>query len=331
MGKFAITAAALVTIAAVVHGQDPVPQLPGAQHPERSLFRSSASMVALNVTVTDGRKLVTGLDASDFEVSEDGVAQQLRFFEATRVPMDVILLLDTSSSMRDRMPVVHDAAKGFMRLLRQGDRGAVVSFANNVRVVQDLTSDASAIESGINSTVASGATALNNAVYIALKQFGQSARTTGDVRRQAIAVLSDGEDTSSLISFDDVVGLARTMGVSIYTIGLQSAVQAIRSNAPSPQFSEAAYRLNALARETGARAFFPSTVHELKDVYATISDELKAQYSLAYSPTNSRADGRFRRVAVRVTTNPSLRSRTRTGYTADAVSANLAISPPVLR
>lgn len=334
MRKLAGAAAVLIVVATVTHAQAPVPQLPDPQDRSPRVFRSQASMVALNVTVTDtdhGDKLVTGLEVDDFEVYEDGVQQQVRFFESTDVPMDVILLLDASSSMRDRMPVVHDAAKSFMKVLRPKDRGAVVAFNEHVRVAQDLTSDRAAIEQAINSTVARGSTGLHNAIYVALKQFGRRARTDGDVRRQAIAVLSDGEDTSSLIAFDDVVELARKMGVTIYTIGLQSAAPEVRTNADLGRFSGAAYALNTLARETGARAFFPATVHELRTVYDSIAKELEAQYSIGYSPTNTRLDGRFRRIVVRVTSNPYYRPRARTGYSAGPASVAPDVAPAPLR
>jgi len=333
VGERAGVAALMLLLVAGPYAQTQVPPLPQAQVPplERKLFRSSASMVALNVTVTDGRRLVTGLNANDFKVYEDGVPQEVQFFESTGVPLDVILLLDTSSSMRDRMAVVHEAAKGFMKILREGDRGAVVAFADNVRVAQDLTPDASSIEAAINSTVASGSTAFNNAIYIALKQFGRRANDSGDVRRQAIAVLSDGEDTSSLLSFDDVVTLARKMGVTIYTIGLRSETEVLRDKARVSPFSNSAYSLKTLAKETGAQSFFPANVHELKTVYGAIADELEAQYSIAYAPTNARADGHFRQIVVRVPTNPAYRPRTRSGYTADAIAANLEMPGGVLR
>jgi Ca-activated chloride channel homolog len=333
--KFAGAVALSIVTAAVINAQAPVPRLPDAQDRSRRVFRSEASMVALNVTVTntdDGNKLVTGLAVDDFEVYEDGVQQQVRFFESSDVPMDVILLLDTSSSMRDRMPVVHDAARTFMKVLRPGDRGAIVAFNEHVRVAQDLTSDPVAIESAINSTVAMGSTGLHNAIYVSLKQFGRKARSDGQIRRQALAVLSDGEDTSSLIGFDDVLALARKMGVTIYTIGLQSSSASVRAAAADlNRFSGATYTLKMLARETGARAFFPATVHELKNVYDEIARELEAQYSIGYAPINARLDGRFRRIVVRVTSNPYYRPRARTGYTAGPASAAPEIEPSPLR
>ena len=182
-------------------------------------------MVALSVTVLDGSKPVSGLTQGDFEVFEDGVQQQVQFFESRSVPLDVILLLDTSSSMGDKIEVVHEAARGFMKRLRPGDRGAVVTFADSVNVMQELTSDTAAIDTAINRTQAKGATALHTPIYVALKQFGLSGSGTAEVRRQAIAVLSDGEDTKSLVSFDDVMAMARKTGVNIYTIGLHVAVR----------------------------------------------------------------------------------------------------------
>ena len=121
------------------------------------------------------------------------------------------------------MDVVHEAAVGFLKTLRAIDRGAVVAFADGVDVVQELTPDRAALEQAIRRTTARGATSLHNALYIALKQFGRGAQPAAATsRRQAIAVLSDGEDTSSLVSFDDVLALARKSGVSIYPIALQS-------------------------------------------------------------------------------------------------------------
>src|SRR5207244_3515785 len=160
-------------------------------------------------------------------------------------------------------------------------------------------------------------TAMNNAVYISLKQFGMAARPDGDPRRQAIVVLSDGEDTSSLVSFDDVLGLARRMGVNIYTVSLQSKEAA--AQAAHRYFSEADYAMKTLARETGAQSFFPAPA-ELKSVYGSIAAELANQYSIGYVPANGRPDGRFRRIVVQIVTKPGLRSRTRPGYMAEGLT-----------
>jgi Ca-activated chloride channel family protein len=308
---------ALVTVfAASAAAQEPAPG-------PAPVFRSSANMVALNVTVTDLKKqLVTGLTAGDFAVFEDGVQQEVRFFESKSVPLDLILLIDTSSSMRDKMSVVHEAAIGFLKSLKEQDRGAVVAFSDGVEVLQPLTSEAAALEQAVRATAAKGSTSLHNALYIALKQFG-GGKSGGDLRRQAIAVLSDGEDTSSLISFDDVLGLARKSGVNVYTIALQSkSPSPVRDGSPR-YFSQSDYSMKSLAQETGAQSFFPLHINELKNVYAAIAEELACQYSLGYSPANPRSDGRFRRIVVRVTSRPELQLRTRSGYIAERERAAL--------
>ncbi len=303
---------ALLATIACVRAQEQSPA-----GPQAPTFRSGTNLVALNVTVTDGAAhYVSGLRPADFAVFEDGVQQSVRFFESTGVPVDLIVLLDTSSSMTDKMEVVHDAASGFLKTLREGDRGAVVAFNDTVSVVQPLTNDRTLLEKAVLSTRAHGATALNNALYIALKQFGQAARQDGDVRRQAIAVLSDGDDTASLVSFEDVMTLARRTGVNVYTVGLQSRYVAQRTESTHRYFSEADYAMRTLARETGAQSFFPLQAGELKNVYASIANELARQYSIGYVPANPRSDGRFHRVVVQITSRPELRPRTRLGYTA---------------
>lgn len=281
--------------------------------PQSPVFKSGTSLVALNVIVTDKNKeFASGLSRDDFEVYEDGVRQDVQFFAATEVPLDLILLIDGSASMNEKVSFVHKAASGFIDTMRPEDRAAVVSFADGVRVLQPLTSDRARVRAAIDQTGAKGATALHNAIYVSLKEFGRPAAAAGEVRRQAIAVLSDGEDTSSLLSFDDVLDMAKRSGVSIYTIGLKNAMD--RPSGQRRYFSQADYAMKQLAVETGARPFFPESVAELNDVYAAIASELASQYSIGYVPRNVRDDGKYRRVIVRVANRPELKPRTRTGY-----------------
>ena len=313
--RVAAVLAVLVFTAAPAAGQSP----DGA--PQAPVFKSGLALVSLNVTVQDGAKYVSGLQPADFAIYEDGVRQDVRFFESSAVPIDLILLIDTSSSMVDKLRIVHDAASGFLKTLRAGDRGAVVGFADTVQVLQPLTSDRAILEQAVRATGAKGSTSLNNAVYIALKQFGQGARAGVDPRRQAIVVLSDGQDTSSVVSFDDVVALARKTGVNIYTVSMQSGLAAgVRAQQSRRYFSDSDLAMKTLARETGAQAFFPAP-KDLNGVYGTIAAELASQYSIGYVPANNRLDGRFRRVVVQVVTKPSLHPRTRPGYTANAVGS----------
>jgi Ca-activated chloride channel homolog len=314
----AIGSIAVLLVTATAYAQAPAPS--EAPRPQAGpVFRSGASLVALNVTVTDGKRLVSGLKADDFSVYEDGVLQPVQFFESRNVPIDLIILIDTSASMSDKMPVVHEAAIGFLKTLRNEDRGAIVTFGDNVNIAQPLTPDHARLEQAIAEAQAHGSTALNNALYVAMKQFARAAAQSGEVRRQAIAVLSDGEDTSSVIGFDDVLAMARKSGINIYTICLQNKYSVSRPDASRKYFSESDFAMKTLAQETGAQAFFPQAVQELKGIYAAISDELENQYSIGYSPTNWHPDGRFRRIVVKVNEHPELRPRARLGYTAEAL------------
>ena len=312
-----IGAAALVlgcSLVAQTNAQSP--QQPQQLQQPAPTFRSGTSLVSLNVIVTDTKQqYATGLRAEDFEVYEDGVKQQVEFFATANVPLDLILLIDASSSMNDKVDAVHKAATGFIETMRPGDRAAVVSFADGVQVLQPLTEARQLVRQAIDRTGAKGATALHNAIYVSLKQFGRPAHASGEVRRQAIAVLSDGEDTSSLLSFDDVLEMAKRSGVAIYTIGLKSdLIGAAQHKGERRYFSQSDFAMKQLASETGAVPFFPQSVGDLSKVYDAIATELASQYSLGYVPRNVKEDGRYRRVVVRVANKPELRPRTRTGY-----------------
>jgi Ca-activated chloride channel homolog len=312
---------------AIIAGLVAIVTLPGGaqQAPDRQIFRSGADLVAVNVTVTDGHKLVRGLQQQDFVIYEDGVPQQIQFFESSDLPLDLILLIDNSSSMRDRMPVVHAAASGFMNSLRDYDRGAVVTFGDSVQIAQPLTSDKAALERAIHATKGHGGTALHNALYIALKEFGRKATEGTEVRRQAFALLSDGEDTASILSLEDVLEQVRRSGVMIYTINLRT--EAVPVARLQRAFEASAFGLRRLARESGGQAFTTEHVRELHDIYATIAEELASQYSIGYVPSSDKSDGAFRRLVVQVTGGANLRARTRTGYIATGRRTSASAAP----
>jgi Ca-activated chloride channel homolog len=291
--------------------------LTGGAHetPQQQVFRSGASLVAVNVTVSDGETLVRGLRQEHFAVYEDGVRQQIQFFQSSDVPLDLVLLVDTSSSMRDVMDVVHSAATGFMNSLRDTDRGAVVTFGGTVQIAQSLTSDKGELEQAIRDTRAYGNTALHNALYIALREFAGKGRDDGDVRRQVFAVLTDGVDTASSLTFDDVMEEVRRSGVMVYTINLKA--EPIPVAHLQRAFEESSFGLRRLARESGGQAFTADHVDRLRDIYAGISEELSSQYSIGYVSSNAEADGSFRRLLVQVIGGgTNLKARTRTGYIA---------------
>jgi Ca-activated chloride channel family protein len=277
---------------------------------QRPSFRTGVDIVSLNVTLTDtSGRYVTDVAPDQFSVFEDGVRQDITFFNRTSLPIALALLLDTSASMEDRMATAQEAASGFARRLRPQDLGELIDFDREVRVLQGFTGDRDALEQAIRKTTAGGSTSLYNAVYISLKELKKvRAASEQDIRRQAIVVLSDGEDTSSLVSYDQVLDLAKRSETAIYSIGLRSKDELLLRG-----FKEADFVLRQLAQETGGRVFFPARIEDLSGVYAQIADELASQYSLGYLSKNSKRDGAWRRVVVRVERD-GVAARTKQGY-----------------
>jgi Ca-activated chloride channel homolog len=289
-----------------------------ADVPTTPLFRAGVDLVALSVVVTDQQqRYVTGLGVGDFAVFEDGVQQDVSFFATQQVPLDLALLLDTSASMQDKMDTMQQAAVGFLDTLRSGDRAIVVDIKDSVRIAYPLGGNFREAHAAVRGTAARGGTALYNGLYLALKEMVKQRKANGDVRRQAIAVLSDGEDTASLVGYEDVMELAKQSGITVYTITLKTPFAVKQASMTGRRyFSESEFAMKALAQETGARSFFPTEIEELAGVYEAIATELANQYAIGYSPKNPRSDGAFRRVVVRVAERPEVRTRTRSGYMA---------------
>jgi Ca-activated chloride channel family protein len=306
--------------AAIVAMALPAAASDGPSGPEsRSTFKSGIDVVALSVTVLDPQaRLLAGLSRDKFSVFEDGVRQDIAYFETSEVPLDLALLIDSSVSMEPKLAFVQKAAAGFVDALREGDRAAVFAFNSYVRPLQAFTADRSLVRQAIQSTTAAGGTALYNAVYVALRAFDKVAED-GRVRRRAIVLLTDGEDTASVLTFDDLMAEAKAAGVTIYTIGLHAEEPArYAAQQTRGYFSTADFAMKQLARETGAKAFFPTGLPSLAEAYAEIGRELATQYAIGYVSRNPMRNGAFRRVTVRVSDSPGAQPRTRTGYLAAA-------------
>ncbi len=197
-----------------------------------------------------------------------------------------------------------------MKHLRAQDLGQVIDFDSRVLISQSFTSNVPDLEDAIRKTTAGGSTSLHNAIYISLKELKKiQARNADEVQRQAIVVLSDGEDTSSLVSFDEVLELAKRSETAIYAIGLRGkGPEHLRGS-----FNEADYVLRELSQQTGGRVFFARSASELASIYEQISDELSSQYMIGYTSRNPKRDGAWRRVVVRVK-EPNITARTKQGY-----------------
>jgi VWFA-related protein len=274
------------------------------------IFRGGADIVLLNVTVTDAEgRFVSQLGKDDFQVFEDGRIQEISNFIGTQQPIALSILLDTSTSMEKRLSIAQEAAIGFIRRLGPQDVAQIMSFDSRAETLQDFTGDREALEAAILRTRAGGSTALYNAVYTALSDLKRiRARSPNEIRRQSIVVLSDGEDTSSLVDYAQVEDAAKRSDVSIYTVGLRT-----REDAPQRGFNEADFVLRTLALDTGGRVFYVQEISQLPAIYQQIADELANQYTMGYTSNNPGRDGAWRRIVVKVT-QPSVSARTKSGY-----------------
>jgi VWFA-related protein len=261
------------------------------------------------VTVTDASNhYVTDLGESDFSVFEDGIKQNITFFSRRQQPIAMSLLLDSSASMEQHLSTLQTAAINFIKKLKPNDLGQVIDFDSRVEIRQGFTGNQADLQAAIEQTNAGGSTSLHNAIYIALKELRKvKAVNEEDVRRQALIVFSDGEDTSSLVPFEEVLDLAKRSETAIYAIALRG------NDVQAKGFREAEFVMRTLAQETGGRAFFPARIEDLTGVYAQIADELASQYTIGYASGNQRRDGAWRRLVVQVA-RANITPRTKKGY-----------------
>ena len=255
-------------------------------------------LVELYTTANDRRgKPVADLTAADFKVREDGRPQELLRCEYVEdLPIHAAVLLDTSSSMVEELDQAEGAASRFFeQLLTPRDRAAVMSFADKPQLQVPFTHDPAVLSGGLARLEADGETALYDSVVYALWYF------SGVRGKRVLVLLSDGEDTKSRYSFDEVIEYARRSGVAIYAIGL-----GLNSNAQVARMN-----LQRLATETGGTAFFVERAGNFDGVYRSIERELRSQYLLAYQSDGSGTG--YRKVAVEVK-RPGVSVATVKGY-----------------
>jgi Ca-activated chloride channel family protein len=313
-----VLAAALIPSTAVVvgAGAQQKDKLKKAEpQDEAAPLKLSTDLVLLDVTVVDpNNKPVMDLSRDQFQVFEDKVPQKIEFFSREQVPVSVVLTIDASGSMRPKMDAVINAAIKFVKESRPGDEMAVIEFKDQPELLEEFTTDINDVIDALKGLVASGQTAMLDALYLA----ADYASKEGKNRRKAVVLVTDGLDKDSYYKFDEVVNHLRETDVQIYLIGFTSDLSREGTWVfGKSEKDKAEGLLNKLAVETGGRAFFPKELSEVQAIAQQISSDLRMQYSIGYYPTNSKRDGTFRSVKVLVNAgNRRLIARTRTGYTA---------------
>ena len=258
------------------------------------------NLVELYTAVVDGSgHPVQGLSAGDFSVLEGGKAQKLSRFEPVEnLPLTLGILIDTSGSMSTSLPDARRAAGGFLeRLVRRGDRCFTVTFSDHPVLHMPLTDDARAAAQSLDNLQAVGATSIHDAVVHSLYYF------RGTRGQRALVLLSDGDDNSSELTFDETLEYAKRSGVSIYVIGLDISKISVGIRG----------KLNRLTEISGGRVFYVSRGADLVPIYAEIERELRSRYLLAFESGVAAGEGGYRPVEVKVL-KPGLKARTARGY-----------------
>jgi Ca-activated chloride channel family protein len=277
--------------------------------PQRRPITIETEVIGVPITVLDGRgRFVQGLKQTDFEVLEDGVAQELTSFSLQESGITAVLLLDVSGSMTSRLEEAKRAATQFIRQLGPKDVVKVTQFDQKVTPLSEFSSDKALLAAAVGKATVGGATALHNALYTALADLdARKQRDDDEQRHRAIIVLSDGDDTASGVTADEVLVRAKRGDALIYSLSLDRA-----NDRPVTEGASAIF-LRELASQTGGQLFFPR-VSDLQRFYRRLADELRHQYVLGYVPSNSAARSRWRTITVHVKNRKDLRLRHRLGY-----------------
>jgi VWFA-related protein len=293
----------------------PTPQAPGQPAPTPTppvikpfTLEVTVDVVSVTAVVFDkAGHPVRGLGTKDVQLFENGVKQEVSYFReasslgdpSERVPLSIILVLDTSGSMKPNMHFLQEATLNFLYKLDDIDTALLVSFNESVKGSAEFTGDTDRLERFVEGLQAWGGTSLYDAIQYSL---GRIKDAPG---RKALVIFSDGADTTSQLQDKDVVDYARAVEATVYSIGFKGEGGGLMSSSPRGF-------LRKIATETGGQFFAPDKVGELIKVFNEISNELKNHYLLAYTPTKE-PDGTWREIALKVN-RPDTEVRVRKGY-----------------
>ena len=332
---FIFTGAADVALAQSQNPPTSTPTPPGDQQeidPD-DVISVNTTEVLLPVTVRDrSGRLVTDLTRKDFRVFENGIEQSLSELSLRQVPVDVVLMIDASSSAVNNLDDFRIAAEGFAAHLDADDRTSLIQFDDRVTLLQDWTRSQVQLRRALKRIVPGMFTRFHDAVLLASRD--QLARPTA---RHAVIVLTDGIDSGRGSTFDTALRAALQAQTAVYVVSntqieraakheelslLLSATDSVRRfnqlriddlRLGLAALDASEQNLEQLTAATGGRLYKPASFRDLEKTYAEVADELRHQYALYYAPLNAKKDGQFRRVLVE-TSNPTHQVTARVGY-----------------
>ncbi|HSE16977.1 MAG TPA: VWA domain-containing protein [Pyrinomonadaceae bacterium] len=314
------------------------------------VIRVNTTLVTIPVSVMDrDGRYVPNLQKEEFRVWEDGVEQEVAFFQSVDKPFSVVLMLDTSPSTEFRLEDIQDAAISFVNQLRRDDRVMVVSFDDDIKVLSDFTTDRNKLERAIMRSRTHNGTRLYDAVDTVINQ--ELSRVQG---RKAIVLFTDGVDTTSRVAdFDSTIMDAQELDALIYTVQYDTSEDMNANNnsgsrgvwddilddifrggkrrngrrnggggngGGKPARGTARYDyelgnryLMDLANSTGGREYQADSLENMSTAFANVAEELRRQYSIGYYPKRPPQPGQRRQIRVRAR-QPNLAVRTRDSY-----------------
>ncbi len=283
-----------------------LPRLETSAQESRPTIRAEVSLVNVVFTATDDKgRPVENLKADDFRVFENRTPQEIEYFspmdQTEKVPLTIAFLIDTSGSVRSKLEHEKATAREFFQEVLRPDKdlALIIQFDSEVNLVQDFTQNPKDLLNALDYLLKAGnSTSLYDAIYLAAEE-----KLRGEIGRKVMVVMTDGEDTASKVGKEEAIEAAQKSDAVIYGIG-------VRGKGYGTDFGV----LKQFADETGGIFFSPrAELDELREAFRLIGQDIRGQYSLAYSPTDKRKDGKFRAIDVRCRVR-GVKIRARKGY-----------------
>ncbi len=278
--------------------------------------KAQDKMVILNVRVTDAfSKAVVDVPQNSFQITEDGVAQNITFFSKEEIPLSYGLVIDTSGSLGSQLLKVMQVGGRIVNSNKGDDETFLIRFisSDKIETVQDTTSDRRLLITGLNSLyIAGGQTAVIDAVYLSAEKLAKERSAAGSLRRKALVLVTDGEDRASYYRVEQLFSLLGSTDIQIYAIGFTGELKGKAKE-------RAANLLARIATETGGRVFFPTSTGELEHIADEIINDIRTQYVIGYVPSSGIASNTFHKIQVSIAENANQDKRiavTRVGYSA---------------
>lgn len=272
-----------------------------------SFLRMNVDMVLVPVTVTDPmNRLVTGLDQEDFQIFENNEQQKISSFASEDAPVSIGIIFDLSGSMTSKLVRAKAAILQFIKTANPQDEFFVIGFNDRPALIEDFTSSVEDIQARLATVQSGHRTALLDAIYYGIAKMKDARH-----ERKALLVVSDGGDNRSRFTEGELRAEVRESNVQIYAIGVFDPY------APTPEERMGPMLLDEICDESGGRLFRVDDVDEMSDIAEKISEELRNQYVIGYTPRDLARDGKWRKVKVKVNPPPGLPPLTvyaRTGY-----------------